>query len=735
MVKSRTNPSGPAGPDTLLEQALAHHRAGRPEQAAALYEQLLSIQPDHPLALESYGVLAIQHRQDALAVALHARLTALPGATATHWHRLGMALSRTGRQAEALEACRKAVAIDSSHADAWAALGSGCEELGQLAEAESALRRALTLAPGMPFAVNALGMVLRKAGRMEEAVAALAPAAVPGAPAELFNTMGNALADLGRYPQAVEAFAAAVRQAPQMAAAHANMGGALAAMGRFGDAVTAYQSALRLQPGLADAWVGLGQSLERGASLPAAAEAFESALAAAPNHPEALPRLVHAQLKLCRWGKPLDAHVAALRTRADVPYDPMIAVAVEPDPHRQLENARAFVQARYGELAAHPLPPMAMSGGGKTRIGYLSPDFADHPVAHLLARVLELHNRERFECFGYALTPDDGSPLRKRMERSVDRFADLTGEGAQSAAQRIRTDRIDILIDLAGHTRDARMEILALRPAPVQVTWLGFAGTTGAEFVDYLIGDRISTPPELSSAFSENLVRLPHCLMPTDDTREVAAMPSRGDFGLPGSGTVFACFNKAHKVTADVFDRWMAILAGVPGSVLWLAGYERAAQDAVREWARQAGIDPARVIFAGRVADGADHLARLGLADLFLDTTPYNAHATAVDALWAGVPVLTVPGESMAARIAASLLTAAGLTDLIVPDAGAYVETAIRLGNDRAALDALKERARACRTSPAFDPAGFVMHLERAFDAMAERSRGGEPPSPMEVEI
>ncbi|MEK7223639.1 MAG: hypothetical protein AAB156_05145, partial [Pseudomonadota bacterium] len=370
----------------------------------------------------------------------------------------------------------------------------------------------------------------------------------------------------------------------------------------------------------------------------------------------------------------------------------------------------------------------------RLQIGYLSADLRQHPVACLIAELFELHDRSRVEVVAYSIGADDGSDLRKRLVSACDRFVDLTALSYVEAACAIHKDGIDLLVDLQGYTRLARTPILALRPAPIQVNWLGYPGTMGAEFMDYIITDRFISPPDHAPFFSEKLVSLPDCYQINDRTRQIARKaPTRRACGLPARGFVFCCFNSTNKIMAPVFDVWMRLLRAVEGSVLWLLEANSGTIANLRREASVRGVAPDRLVFAPR-ASLENHLARHRLADLFLDTVPYNAHVTASDALWAGLPVLTCSGETFASRVAGSLLTAIRLPELITASLSEYETRALQLARNPSELAGLRERLSKNRlTTPLFDSERFTRHLERAYRMMWERYLSGETPHHIEV--
>ena len=381
-----------------------------------------------------------------------------------------------------------------------------------------------------------------------------------------------------------------------------------------------------------------------------------------------------------------------------------------------------------GPLACPPLHAgVTRTEGAKLRIGYLSPDFREHAVSYLLAEVFERHDRSRYAVSAYALGPADASAMRQRLRAGFDTFREIGALTHEAAAQVIAEDRIDILVDLSGYTMNSGLPITALRPAPVQVSWLGYPGTLGdARLADYLIGDAVVSPLTHAAHFSETLALMPNCFQPSDRQRVMGATPARAAAGLPAQGFVFCCFNQSYKIAPAVFDIWCRLLAQVPGSVLWLLGVSDAVRGNLAREAQQRGVAPERLIYAPQV-DYAGHLARYPLADLFLDTLPFNAGATANDALWAGVPLVTCIGDAYAGRMAASLLNAAGLPELITETPEAYYRLALALATGPDQLAKIRNKLAANRTNCAlFDSERFTRDLERLFGRMWTDYRAGK---------
>ncbi len=581
--------------------------------------------------------------------------------------------------------------------------------------------------------------------------------------ARRLNGRGIALWQQGDLARAEQLLRSALRSSPGHAGAASNLGMVLAARGRMGEAVELLRRAVDIDPAHAGARINLAALLHQGGGIPEAVLHLREALAVEPDNHTARANLWKPLMDLCDWPA-IAAEVERIKGEAERATSPDTtmetaagtttgtagwAAGIAPfeslllpfTPQFQLQVARHHA-AHYAAMAdtasgkpgvdsaprrgpspsrGNRRPPERDAAKQYLRIGYLSADFHDHATAHLSAGLYAAHDRARFEVCAYsigldmALAHGEGAAYRRRIAAGCDRFVDLSTLSAQGAARRIASDGIDILIDMKGYTGGSRPEILARRPAPMQVSFLGYPGTMGADFIDYLIADRVVIPPGAERWYSEVPVYMPGSYQVNDNTQDIADAPSRHALGLPEHEVVFCCFNQLYKTEPVVFGAWMRILSGVPGSVLWLQSGHAVAEERLRAAARAAGIDPARLIFAG-YAPKATHLARLAQADLFLDTHVVNAHTTASDALWAGVLLLTWPGESFASRVAASLLTAIGLPECVANGIADYERLAVELALDPQRRQALRERLRANRsTKPLFDTQGYVRALEEQY--------------------
>jgi predicted O-linked N-acetylglucosamine transferase (SPINDLY family) len=488
---------------------------------------------------------------------------------------------------------------------------------------------------------------------------------------------------------------------------------------------------LRPEDGEARYWLGQVHGLE--GRRDEALRCYREALRLQPQAAAYRALLLVEMQQLCEWDG-LDALAAEQRrspaAHPEQAFDPFTLLSLPSTPAEQLACARNLsrvIEERVSAERGRPAPEFVRLTP-RIRVGYLSAEFHAHATAYLAGELFELHDRGRFEVIAYSYGPDDRSPVRRRLEKAFDRFVDLRARAHGEAADAIRADGIEILVDLKGYTAHSRPEIPALRPAPLQVSFLGYPGSMGARFIDYLVGDPVVTPPGRAADFDEKLVILPDCYQPNDRRRAVGATPGRDALGLPARGFVFCGFNQSYKITPGVFAAWMRLLQAVPGSVLWLLEWNRWAPERLRAEARRLGVDPARLVFAPLLPADA-HIGRLRAADLFLDTFPVNAHTTASEALWAGLPLVTCMGETFASRVAASLLSAARLPQLAARSLAEYEALALRLARAPDELAAMRAGLEGGRTKlPLFDTPRFVGHLEAAYEQMSALRAAGEAP-------
>ncbi len=543
---------------------------------------------------------------------------------------------------------------------------------------------------------------------------------------------GNCLASQHRYEDAIAVFAALDPAAGRDHEYHVEYGQALYQLNRYLEAVPQFIASFTCKPDYLPAHARLANALARVGMHEESAECHRTVAALSPDDAQALGNVVHQSQYACRWDRLAEDEQRlhdVIERGVSRQTPPFAYLAMDSTARQQL--ICAATSARWEFQGIDPLPGPhhpARPAGERLRVGYLSSDFHHHATAMLLVDVLEQHDRARFDVHLYSYSLNDDSALRRRVVDSSEHFVEIGELSDREAAERIRRDAIDILVDLKGFTRGTRMHILGHRPAPIQAEFLGYPGTTGTPFIDYLIGDAVVTPLSMADCYSEKIAQLPNSYQPNDRRRPLPEATPRAELGLPADAFVFCCFNANYKISPQVFERWCAILRAVPGSVLWL--YEANAQAGrnLRREAQAHGVDPSRLVFAPFIPQQR-HIARLRSADLFLDTLPYNAHTTASDALWAGVPLVTCAGGTFASRVAASLLRAAGMPELIATSFDDYQALAIALATDRRRIAALRARLEAGRqTVPLFDSTRFARDLEALFERMAERRRAGLAP-------
>jgi predicted O-linked N-acetylglucosamine transferase (SPINDLY family) len=750
-------------PEAHLDLGNALRAAGRPAEAADSYRRAIALVPDYGMAhsnlagalndqglfaagLESSrrgaallpdfpavhincaaALLGLERFAEAEAT-LRRTLELMPERAETH-RDLGGVLTTLGRLDEAVASYRRAVELKPDFVEAHHNLGTTLAALGRSEEAAESYQRTVALRPDIAEAHYNLGNALRAQNRLEDAVAShrraveLKPDFI-----EAHHNLGAALADMGKLGEAVASYQRALALAPGLARAHNNLGDALQAQNRLDDAVASYQRAIVLDPDDSGAYHNLGNALETRGRVGAAVAAVERTLALDPENPVALTAWFRRRQRICDWEDYQQDEAKARNGICRHPFPGIFALlAFYSTPAEQFDCARGLA-ATITVTEAEKLPRPEPRPGERIRLGYLSADFRQHPVGVSIAGLIDQHDRRHFEVIGYSCGPNDGSALRTRLAGAFDRFVDIGEMGHRQAAELIHRDGIDILIDLTGHTAFSRPVIVAYRPAPIQVNYLGYPGTMGGDFIDYIIVDRFVVPPDQQPFFTERLVHLPDCYQCSDDKREIGELTlSRAECGLPDDGFVFCCFNSSYKITPAFFDIWMQLLNAVPGSVLWLVATDALLKDNLLREAIERGVAAERLVFAPG-APMPEYLARLRLADLFLDTLPYNAGATANDALWAGLPVLTCAGETYVGRMAGALLTAVGLPELITTSPEAYADLALRLATEPGRLAALRQKlARNRSAMPLFDIARFTRNLEAAYRQMWETWRAGRP--------
>ena len=700
-------------PQSPLEQAIALHKKGKLNPARKIYREVLARQPRNADAHELLGLAAARLGDTAEAIRAFGAAATLNPASFDAVFNLGMAQKQSGRAADAEASFRRALGLMSTNADVHFQLGTVLVEQGRLHDAIASFRAATAASKRHADAHFNLGQVLAAVGDLRGAVTSFGEAAAlePKSAAALIER-GRHLLSLHLPDPAIETLTLATEREPKAYDAHALLGAAYRMQGRFAEAIKALEAARALDGTLADAVYEL---------------MFVKRLAADWAGIDGLGQVANRLLRR-KEDNAISLH----------------ALSLVDDPAVHQRAARAFVRSRWPGREG----PRAADGGAATgqaigrrartdrplRVGYFSSDLGNHPVSYAIAGFIAAHDPKLVETHAFALSRGDDSGHRPAIVEAFNRWHQVDAQPAGEIVRLAREREIDIAVDLNGHTAGARTPIFIERAAPIQVNYLGYPATMGTACMDYLIADRFVVPPGTDGHYDERIVRLPGTYLPNDLAREGRGKaPTRADNGLPATGIVFASFNTINKITPEMFACWMRLLKAVPESVLWVQRTPEAVQANLRRQAEVAGIAPSRLVFAAFVEKRSDHLTRQALADLFLDCTPYNAHTTAAEALWAGVPVVTCTGAAFPSRVAGGLLQVAGIQDLVTTNLADYEAKALSLARDPSALAAVKARVAAARSGPLFDARRFARHMEWAYAEMARRSAAGEAPAAFDV--
>lgn len=738
-------------------------------EAIAAHRHAIKLKPNYAEAFLALGNALRQQGKLEQAMASYRWAIAAKADYAEAHNNIGVVFQMQGLLDPATSAYREAVALQPAYAEAQFNLGAVLHDRHELEGAEAAYRQVISLAPGLAAAHNNLGTVLKDKGLPDQALAAFETAiglkedyaeafyncgtvlqqqarleealtaydraiGLRNDYADAINNAGIVLQQLGRPSEAIELYRRLLQRMPDHAGAHNNMGTALLTQGYADKALTALEQALTCQPDFPEASCNLGNAWRELGNLPEAIAAYRNVLRLQPGYADAFSQLIYHRALACEWTD-RDAEqerlIEMMRAGARVP--PFYLLSTPASASDQLICARQWIgpitpprQAVFGHAVSVER--------ARIRVGYLSGDFHQHATARLMAELFERHDRDRFEVFAYSYGPDDGSPMRARLQTAFDRFVDIHARSHREAAELIHGDKIDILIDLKGYTHQARPAISAYRPAPVQVSYLGYPATMGADFIDYIMVDPWVVPASQQAFFSEKLVHLPGCYQVNDRKREVARVASRQSCGLPAKGLVFCSFNNSYKISPAMFDIWMRLLRSIPGSVLWLLRANELVKGNLGLEAEKRGVESSRLVFAP-IVPPAEHLGRHQHADLFLDTLPCNAHTTASDALWAGLPILTCRGDTFAGRVAASLLMAAGMPELVTGSLQEYEQAALALARAPQRLIALRQKLQENRDiSPLFDLPKLTRHIEAAYQRMWQTWRSQQKPAAFAIE-
>ena len=638
---------------------------------------------------------------------------------------------QAGNLAVAEEKARAALVSNPRSAEALHMLGVIRGLQNSHAEAEQFLRKAAEFDKKNNFIFFNLAKALSEQNKNAESIPWHKKALVLDPKhAMAWLNYGKSLCELEEIDNAIKAFNQAIEINKNFAEAYTNKANCLGKQKSFEEGLALHDRAIALKPGLAEAWNNRGNALNYLQRHEEALASYERSIELKPDGDDVLGNLVHTQMKVCDWSD-LDRRRQTLESRlltGDQASDPFPILGLFDDPSLQRQCAEIWAKNKFG-LTSPRRSVGKRSKKNQIRVAYFSMDFREHPVAHLMAELVECHDRNKFEVHGISFGVNTGDFMRKRMEGAFDKFSDVRHLNELDIARLSRELDIDIAIDLGGYTKDSKPAIFAHRAAPIQINYLGFPGTMGGSQIDYLIADPEVIPTDSQSKYSEKIIYLPNSYQANDSKRLISDRGlTRQEVDLPGSGFVFCCFNNNWKIVPETFDTWIRILQAVPNSVLWLYEDNLPAKRNLSAEASKRGLHADRLVFARRMPH-AEHLARYQLADLFLDTFPYGAHTTASDALWAGLPVLTRAGKSFASRVAASLLHATGIPELITYSVEDYESLAVALANNPKRIAGLKARLTANRdTCPLFDTPLFTRHVESAYQEAYDRLQGGLAP-------
>mmetsp|Transcript_34492 Transcript_34492/g.43546 ORF Transcript_34492/g.43546 Transcript_34492/m.43546 type:complete len:954 (-) Transcript_34492:361-3222(-) len=758
---------------------------GKLEEAKVCYLKAIKLNPEFAIAWSNLAGAFKEDGQLETAVAYYKEALRLHPDFADAHSNLGNALKEQGCIQEAMACYQTAIKLRPDFAIAFGNLASCYYDLGQMDLAIRTFKYALQLEPNFPDAYNNLGNALRETGQLDEAVLCYRTALKlkPDHP-HAYNNLGNAMKDKGLVKESIHCYVTAIRLMPRFAAAHSNLGSLLKEQGKLDQALAHYQEAITIQPKFADAYSNMGNAYKDlgrlqdaikcyttaikvkptfseaysnlasaykdGGQIEEAIACYRRALELKPDFPDAFANLVHSLAFICAWetrstdfaqlSKMLEKQMAGVNVLPSV--QPFHALVYPLSLAEMQLISKKYAERAKMNVALLDMPPFTFRPkleGSRIKIGYVSSDFGNHPLSHLMQSVFGLHNKRKFDVTCYALTPSDQSVWRQKIESEVENFKDISQLQNGDAARLIHSDGIDILINLNGYTKGARNEIFALKPAPLQVSYMGFCGTLGADYVQYMIVDREVVPPAYRQFYSEHLLYMSHSYF-VNDHRQSARyifnrdeLPLRSQYNVPEDKFVFCNFNQLYKIDPDIFDTWMNILKRVPNAILWLLRFPPTGEKNIRMEARARGVRDDQIHFTN-VAPKVEHIKRGYCADLFLDTPCCNAHTTGCDILWSGTPMITLSGEKQATRVAASLLKAGGVEELIVANREEYEELAVKLATDPDKLFEIRNKLENTRnTSPLFDTKRWVQNMETGLEEIYRRHVEGKDPADYDI--
>lgn len=719
-------------PHPLFIQALQAFQEGAQERALQFFLMLLEVEPKNFDALHIMGVLMAMKDDHKEAINYFLKAIKVNAINNLAHFNLAKALSDSGDDLAAFKYHINATKLAPTHAEAWLNYGKSLSKLSRFEEAIQKYNKALQIKPNLMEAMSNKGAVFNDLGLYEEALKVLNEAVQinPNHP-ETWSNKGIAHGQLKQFEVALSCYEQAISLKHDYIVAWSNKGTTFKDLRLFDQAVQCYDHIINIQPKLSEAWVKKADALEQAKNFIEALLCYETAIELDPEFYCLLGHYLHGKNNICDW---TNFESNLLRCEQNVrsgikSVSPFIGLSLFDDPTLQLMIARSFAsEARFTSTPCER-KPHHKTVGDKIIIGYFSPEFHNHPVSFLIAEMIELHDRDKFEVIGFSLGPKTDDAMRQRLSKAFDKFIDVHRKNSTQIVQICDDLGIDIAIDLCGYTGLARLDLFAKRVAPVQLSYLGFMGSSGLDSMDYIIADEIVIPETEKVNFSEKIIYLPYCYQVSDRSRVVSErIFTRAELGLPEKGMIFCCFNNSYKIRPNLFDYWIRILQRVEGSILWLLQDNQYVVENLRSEAEKRGLDSKRIVFAARVPN-EDHLARLKVADLFLDTAPCNAGATANEFLYAGVPVLTLQGKTFVSRMCSSLLHSVNLPELVVESFIDYENKAVELALNPQMLNNIKVKLAAeCKSSPLFDTARITKDIEAAYEQILEKSITGLPP-------
>ena len=687
------------------------------------YQNCLKVNPNHAEAYDSMGnALKAQGNLTSAIEKFSQAINLKPNFAQAHYN-LGVVLLEKGKFLLSIESCEKAVKIKPDYFKAHLTLGNALRQSGELDSAIDSYKQTLKIKPDYADAHFNMGNALKDKGEIDAAIESYKKAIrIKPDYADAYYNMGISLGDQRELDAAIDSYKQALKIKPNHAEAYNNIGIALNYKGELDAAIDSYKQALKITPDYFAAFINLGHAMFAKGELVEAINGYKQALKIRPDDESTYAIKLHLQAHICDWEETESERekISTLGTLEEgiIPF-PFLAIEDVPERHR----LRSEIYAKsIHKQNKNSLDLQTSKRSRLLRIGYFSADFNEHPVSFLLASIIESHNRDYFEVYGYSIAQTADDKMRRRLIKGFDFFNDVKDMSDQNIALLAQRDRLDVAVDLTGYSRNGRPGIFACRAAPIQINYLGYPSTMGADFIDYIITDQNVIPNDAQKYYTEKPIYLPHAYMPTGDTKNISSsLLTRAQMGLPENSFVLCCFNNNYKITSAEFNIWMRLLLKIEGSVLWLRKTNKWSETNFLKEAKKRNVDPSRLIFAGKVSM-EEHFARHKLADLFIDTFAFNAHTTAIDALWTGLPVVTKLGKGSAARAAGSLLKAIDMPELITNTEEEYEDLILELAENSERLEAIKRRLAANHLSkPLFDTDLYTKHLEDGYQQACQR--------------